>query len=572
MKILIRSLLLASGGFLVVSATAESPFTMTGWQFHEYDVPKVEEAIQRAPDYGVNFVIFSHELFRSVEGFLASDEELNLEHPPAYLKELYTPSRHFRLIPHWQKDINHLGEMANERGIDWYLWIHEFDDLPKRFITENYLVNMDHPDLFPYLDSRYQKLIDAAPETAGFVLTFHESNRKPFRRTEVKSELDIPSRLERITRVIYEVAKRNGKTLILRNFFYEPREMEFSAEALRRLPDDIIVMSKTTVHEFHPFYPPDPMHGAVGEKKQIIEIDLGVEKVWSSHGAYAQTEYIQRYVRRAREKSLAGMVGRCRFKWDNHFENSHEINLYAFARFMKDPNLSVQTVLEDWASLRYPAEVVPDIASAFSRTQFINFRGRWPLENWLTKSIGDQWGDYRYYYGHLLQRSRFKWTGNPADQELENRLYHPDRQIYEQLVEEKEEVIRQVEASIADIKRASRHLTPSQFAPLREDFAFLLDAARLQREWIRAYFAMRLYMEDPQEEYRMWSEDALRKLEQIEKTPGVTWGLNKETGRRYNIDLFVLEMRWRMANRSRAMAEDERILERVRKRANVNAN
>ncbi len=67
----------------------------------------------------------------------------------------------------------------------------------------------------------------------------------------------------------------------------------------------------------------------------------------------------------------------------------------------------------------------------------------------------------------------------------------------------------------------------------------------------------------------MIMEDALTKLEQYEHTPGVTYGLNVETGRRYNIDAFELEMRWRTANRARAMAEDARILEEVRRRGDV---
>jgi hypothetical protein len=45
----------------------------------------------------------------------------------------------------------------------------------------------------------------------------------------------------------------------------------------------------------------------------------------------------------------------------------------------------------------------------------------------------------------------------------------------------------------------------------------------------------------------------------------VTYGLDASTGRRYHIDGFVLEMHWRMANRSRALAEDARILEDARK-------
>ncbi len=239
----------------VGAAEPAAHFEMRGWQFHEYDVPKVDEAIRRAPDYGVNFVIFSHELFRSVEGFVASGPSLDPAHPPAHVSELRTP-RHFKLVPGWQADINRLGARAAERGIAWYLWIHEFDDLPRKFFTGDNRVNMDHPELMGYIDQRYQRLVDAAPGTTGFCLTFHESDRKPFRDTEVASALPVPERLEKIVNVIHGVARRNGKKLILRNFFYEPREMEQFATALARMPDDVIVMSKTTVHEFHPFYPP----------------------------------------------------------------------------------------------------------------------------------------------------------------------------------------------------------------------------------------------------------------------------------------------------------------------------
>jgi hypothetical protein len=43
-------------------------------------------------------------------------------------------------------------------------------------------------------------------------------------------------------------------------------------------------------------------------------------------------------------------------------------------------------------------------------------------------------------------------------------------------------------------------------------------------------------------------------------------------GHRYNIDKFVLEMRWRMANRLRALEEDARILENTRKLMTVESN
>src|SRR5947207_12275674 len=106
-------------------------FAMNGWQLHEYNVPKIEEAIRRAPDYGVNFFIFSHEMFRSVEGFLASTDDADPAHPPAWTKDLFTPE-YFRIERGWQTKVRHAGDLALSQGIPFYLWVHEFDDVPKR--------------------------------------------------------------------------------------------------------------------------------------------------------------------------------------------------------------------------------------------------------------------------------------------------------------------------------------------------------------------------------------------------------------------------------------------------------
>src|SRR5271154_3969184 len=82
--------------------TSQPAFTMNGWQFHDYNIPKLEEAVRKAPDYGVNFLIFSHDFFRSVEGFLASTDDADPAHPPAHISELKT-GEYFKIIPGWQR-------------------------------------------------------------------------------------------------------------------------------------------------------------------------------------------------------------------------------------------------------------------------------------------------------------------------------------------------------------------------------------------------------------------------------------------------------------------------------------
>ena len=227
-----------------------------------------------------------------------------------------------------------LGSLADQEKVAWYLWLHEFDDIPQRFrvaprgaadeqIARSVTgegssasfrlgsrVNMDDPALADYLRDRYERLLRKCPTAAGLVLTLHESDNKLFRNAEVQSKLSVPDRIVFISKLIYDVVKKHNKKLILRNFFYEPKEMEFFAQALTKLPDDIIVMSKDVVHDFDPWYPYDPLHGKVGKKLQIMEVDLCVEKAWSQQGLYAQPEYLKRVVERARDTGLAGAVGR----------------------------------------------------------------------------------------------------------------------------------------------------------------------------------------------------------------------------------------------------------------------
>jgi len=348
--------------------------------------------------------------------------------------------------------------------------------------------------------------------------------------------------------------------------------MDWFAEAVPKLPDDVIIMSKDVVHDFDPWYPFDPLHGKVGKKVQIMEADLSVEKAWNSQGLYAQAEYIKRDVERARDTGLAGIVGRVQVFWNHPFEDTHEVNFYSFSRFMKDPTLSVDSVLQDWSKRRYPPEAAPAIASAMKRTEFIQHHGRWFLGFWLTKALGAEWGDYPYYFGHILLRSRYKWTHDPADKTLEAGLYNPDQALFDRLAAEKDDVIAQVRAGMADIENAQRFMTPDQAKPFVEGFRYLLDAAECQKEWTRAYFAQRMWMARPSPEAEAVVRDALVKLEALDRSPGVTYGLNRSTAHRYNIDRFVLEMRWRMANRTRALAEDARLLDDTRRLMNVEIN
>lgn len=184
---------------------------MNGWQFHEYNILKLEQAIQKAPEYGVNFFIFSHNLFRSIEGFLVSNEKLDATQKLPHLSKIYkTSDDHTKPHPAWQKDLLYVAPLAEKQQIPYYLWIHELDDIPEKFLIKN-KVNFDHPELFLYIKKRYERLLEVVSNAAGFVFTFFESNYKIFRKSEVISKMQVPEQIYQLTKLIYDIAKAHNK-------------------------------------------------------------------------------------------------------------------------------------------------------------------------------------------------------------------------------------------------------------------------------------------------------------------------------------------------------------------------
>jgi len=69
-----------------------------------------------------------------------------------------------------------VGDLAAANHLSYYLWVHEFDDVPRRFLIQN-RVNLDDPALLLFLDQRYERLLQAVPGLRGF--RAHVSRERP---------------------------------------------------------------------------------------------------------------------------------------------------------------------------------------------------------------------------------------------------------------------------------------------------------------------------------------------------------------------------------------------------------
>lgn len=516
--------------FALAAAAAAAPFEMVGWQFHDYNMPATKEAIALSPEYGINFIVLSHGLVRDAEDVLSD--------------------------PRRAADLRELTALAAAQGIKTYLWLHELNDLPERFMHDGRAL-LDHLDLPAFLRRRYDGLFETMPSVAGIVMTLHESERRIFRGDEVVSDLPVPDRMLRVLQPVYEACRAAGKELIVRNFFYQPKEVEWFKEALPRLPDDVLVMGKTTPHEFMPFFPPDPMMGDVGAKRQIVEFDLGYEKAPTSECAYCQVAYIRKYIQIASSKGVTGVVGRCHVTGAQGFDKLGECNYFAFSRFAQDPNLPEEVVWREWASRRFPAKAVEAMISALSRTEEIAHRTKYTLGFWVRPLRG-----YHYAFGHIRLRSRYLWTRDEADRRMTELLMHPTPEIYERILAEKDRAMEMCKASLGDLEVAARYMKPEQVDPIRRRLLCSLDAAEVQRAASQAFWAFRLWI-NGREEYKDEVLAAFQRLRDLDGRPDRPWCRDWGTGHRYRIDRFIDELSDKMADPDAARAEDERIMREI---------
>ena len=93
-------------------------------------------------------------------------------------------------------------------------------------------------------------------------------------RQRIISRLDPAGRMAKVINTIADSLRARGKQLIVRDFLRSPKEMAAFVEAMKRVPDEVIVYTKCVPNDWQYRYPPHPLLGKVAPHPQIMELDL----------------------------------------------------------------------------------------------------------------------------------------------------------------------------------------------------------------------------------------------------------------------------------------------------------
>lgn len=268
----------------------------------------------------------------------------------------YTPTR--RSGPYQRRAfLKRILEQAKRRNIEVYIENKElyFPDILLEFYPQ--LVHDGHicatdPFWQEFLKTKYQEFFREFPEVSGIITApatgesrvSIKSNRCQCRRCKTMKKEEW---FDQVLRAMYEPIHAAGKTLIVRDFVFDPQAHQEIAGVMERLPEDVVISLKNTPHDYYPTFPDNERIGKVGKHRQWIEYDaMGQYFGWGIAVADMTADY-RRRMQYARQRGADGII--LRTDWeslDGHtaFDTSNRINLYAGAMLAADLKVPEQRI------------------------------------------------------------------------------------------------------------------------------------------------------------------------------------------------------------------------------------
>lgn len=263
----------------------------------------------------------------------------------------YTPTR--RSGPYQRRAfLKRVLEQAKRRGIDVYIENKElyFPDILLEFypnLVHNGHICATDPFWLEFLRVKYRDFFREFPEVAGIITApATGESRVSIKSNRCQCERCRSARKEEwfdnVLRAMYAPIHEAGKTLVVRDFVFDPQAHGEIAEVMERLPEDVVISLKNTPHDYYPTFPDNSRIGNVGNHRQWIEYDaMGQYFGWGIAIADLTGDY-RRRMGYAMQKGATGAV--IRTDWeslDGHtaFGTPNRINLYAGAMLAADPGV-----------------------------------------------------------------------------------------------------------------------------------------------------------------------------------------------------------------------------------------
>ncbi len=472
---------------LILSSTLMNPhpFEIRGWDIERYDPEYVIEMIHKAHAAGMNTISLSHEVVMNAEEILWDW--------------------------HRYQHLKRFCDEAHALNMKIYFWNHQINNPPDDLIVVDETsgrrkLRLDDDRLWSWLDDRYERVVARVPNFDGIILSLTESNFQVHRDNVAITKMTQPERMAKVINTIYGALSRHGRQLIVRDFLRTPQEMDSFQKALKMVPDDVWVFTKCVPNDWQYKYPPHPLLGKVAPHKQIMELDLFNETGGNRDLVLPAPDYYKTQLLMARDKGLAGAIGRCDDGFKSNAGTPAEFNIFAYSKFLHDPNADVEALWKDFFVPFYGEKAAPTAISVLKECFEMVCAIRYTLGFW----TGDHQASVKYADEHLINNTTTLWSNEPRYAAIEKLLMDSGPKAIEEVVHEKRNA-QVVARKCMDMLDKSRDVfDPAKFSQLRGYFERALMHATQGEHWEHVYFALRWYRNTGSQDAKNELESALK--------------------------------------------------------------
>lgn len=393
-------------------------------------------------------------------------------------------------------DLREICAIAHSVGKPLYYWHREIfipkgilKDLPS-LIDEDGEFNLLGDTYRDYLRFKLSETFKHCPELDGVVLTLTEADYSVIHNSN--PERYSPKKVvEHLVRIFAEEHAKRGKRFILRSFGSNSQDYEdiIGGAILAARDHGFEIETKVTEADFVPWLPKNPFMKKNRPLLLGAECDVLGEYLGAGYLPAAQVARIREYVDSAFEEDVDRFTLRIDRVGNSIFDSAHEVNLYAYMRFIRDRSATADQVIGEYAHKRFGSaandmtalikselEMVRNIHYIASNLTFHSF----PIKpNFRTLKAGGIFSVYR------------ENSDLSAAKDIWSILDHMKTPSHAQILAEKDAGIEMAERGLAEIERLKPLLSPDEYARQHRAFSNAVKGARALRAYTRcvvAYF------------------------------------------------------------------------------------
>ena len=426
-----------------------------------------------------------------------------------------------------RREMKTICDIAHAAGKPLYYWHREvfipkglLEDLPELIDSDGEfdLLGSAYRDWLRYkLDETFRH----CPGLDGIVLTLTEAdysvihNSNPIRYPPQKV-------VEELVGLFAEEHERRGKRFILRSFGSNTQDyVDIIGGAKRAAARHAFeIETKVTEADFVPWLPKNPFLKKNPPLTLGAECDALGEYLSAGYLPAAQVGRIREYVASGREEDVDRYTLRIDRVGNSIFDSAHEVNLYAYMRFIRDPSATEDGVIAEYAAKRFgdaAAEMAPLLKSELEMIRNIHFVASnlvfhsFPLKaNFKTIKAGGIFSVYRE--NSSLEATKDIWSI----------LSHMRTPSHAQILAEKARGLEMAEAGLSKLESLRGKMPADEYARQRRAFAAAVKAAKALQAFAKccvAYFEDMEARRDDPVSLRKASEEGVRLVESMMTDP-----------------------------------------------------